>query len=157
MKTIRFLALLLIFSSCGGGKSVNPSSSYIRMTIAGKSFSTDGLVAIGGSFTDGMHNLSIVGTDKTFEGEVSTFSAIFSQAAEITPGTYVVGVKNGGASISPLNGKTYLQGSAPFTLRITETEGSGTTKKFKGTFSGQLVGPAAGDMVTITNGEFSSF
>lgn len=156
MKTICLLTILLTLASCGGDRGVTPSQAYIRMNVAGKSFSTDGMVTIGTSLTDGKYNLSIIGTDKTFEGEVSTFSLIFSTTTEITTGSYTIAALSGGASITPVNGKTYLQGSGPFTVQITETQGSGTARKFKGSFSGQLKGPTAGDAIAITEGEFSS-
>lgn len=134
-----------------------PESAYIKLDVAGKSWSSDGVVVIGTSVVDGKYNFSMVGTDKTFEGETSGFSAIFSTTNEINTGTYVLADWDGGASITKVDGKTYLTGvGANFVIQITEVRGSGPTRKFKGTFSGELKGPSAGDVVMVSNGEFSS-
>lgn len=134
-----------------------PDSAYVKFDVAGKSWSSDGVTVIGTSLVEGKNNFSIVGTDKTFEGETSGFSAIFSVTTEITTGTYMLADGDGGASITKVNGKTYISAiDGNFVIQITEVRGSGSAKKFKGTFSGELKGPSAGDVVTISNGEFSS-
>lgn len=151
----------LSFLACSGNddnapRLVNPTS-YIKLTVAGKSWDSDPGVVIGVSLIGGKHNFTLSGVDKTFEGETSGFSAVFSSESDITPGTYVLDDLDGGASITKVNSKTYLTGSSSnFAIQITEVQGSGTAKKFKGTFSGELKGPTAGDVVTISNGEFSS-
>ena len=137
-------------------KLVN-ATNYIKLTVAGKSWDSDPGVVIGVSFIDGKHNFTLSGVDKTFEGETSGFSAVFSSESEITTGTYILDDLDGGASITKVNGKTYLSGtSSNFAIQITEVQGSGTAKRFKGTFSGELKGPVSGDVVTISNGVFSS-
>lgn len=165
MKTICFLALFFTLSSCGGGGSVSPSGSYIKMTVAGtsaagKSWSSDGRTVIGTSLVDGKHNLTLSGRDEGFDGETSSFSAIFSSTTEIITGTYTLSGSDAGVTLTKIAGKTYLGGDMAgtrFVIEITETQGAGLAKKLKGTFSGELKGPAPGDNLTVTGGEFSSF
>lgn len=152
--------MLFLCMACGRQAGVSPGSdAYIKLTVAGKSWSSDGMAVIGTSLTDGRHNLTISGRDEGFEGQTSSFSAIFSSAAEITTGTYTLSASDAGVTLTKVNGKTYLGGgiaSTRFIIQVTETSGSGSSKKLKGTFSGELKGPAPGDVVTVTNGEFSS-
>jgi len=152
--------MLFLCLACGEKAGVSPGGdAYIKLTVAGKSWSSDGMAVIGTSLTDGRHNLTISGRDEGFEGETSSFAAIFSSAAEITTGTYTLSASDAGVTLTKVNGKTYLGGGmagTSFVINITETSGSGSAKKLKGTFSGELKGPATGDRVTITNGEFSS-
>ena len=152
--------MLFLCLACGKKVGVAPgSNAYIKLTVAGKSWSSDGVAVIGVSQTDGKHNLTISGRDEGFEGETSSFAAVFSSAAEITTGTYTLGSSDPGATLTKLNGKTYMGGGlagTSFVIHITETSGSGSAQKLKGTFSGDLKGPVPGDVVTITNGEFSS-
>ncbi len=169
MKSIFFAAmgciLLAGFFSCskkndspmGGGSSsikieVGPSSSPWEATRG---------VVIGTSFVEGKHNLTISGIDENFNGEASGFSLVLSQAAEIGVGNYTIGsAADGGASITKVNGKTYMAGpgasGVALALQITEVSGSGNTKKFKGAFQGQMQGAAPADRLGMT-GTFSSF
>ncbi|WP_126971047.1 hypothetical protein [Gynurincola endophyticus] len=160
-KIFLLIAICFYVSLTACNRSENNSSetapAYIRLSIAGKTWSSDGTTIIGNSFAEGKHNFTLAGSDQTFEGQTSRLSIIFSTTTEITTGTYVLNELDGSASITQVDGKTYLTGRANnFVIQITEVAGSGSSKKFKGTFSGQLTGPAPGDRVTITNGEFSS-
>ncbi len=165
MKRLSFLlktvciALFVACSSDDNGNNNVATDPYISFNIAGFLWSSNS-AAIGSSVTDGQHNFTVAGTDDTFNGEISSFSAIFSTPGEISIGTYTLNDDNDGAvAITKLNNKTYLGGmsSTTFTLTIEEIEGSGNNRRFSGSFAGSLVGPTPGDAVTISNGYFSNF
>lgn len=153
-----FVSVWACLVACSKDNDDSPSgASSLQLTVAGKSWTANSGIIIGTSVTDGKNNLTITGTNNNFEGQTSTFAAILSSATELTTGSYRLSNFDGTASITKVNGKTYIMGSSSFTIQITEVQGTGTSKKFRGTFSGTLKGPAAGDDAIVTNGVFSSF
>ncbi|NBL64355.1 hypothetical protein GV828_03955 [Flavobacterium sp. NST-5] len=165
MKRLSFLlkiTCIVLFTACNSDDNSNNNVAldpYISFNVSGFFWSSNSAV-IGSSVTDGQHNFTVAGTDETFNGEISSFSAIFSTPEQISIGTYILNDDNdGGVALTKLNNKTYLGGmsSTTFTLTIEEIEGSGSNRRFSGSFAGTLVGPTSGDIVTISNGYFSNF
>lgn len=166
IKKILFLStlcLLAVLFSCRK-KSDNNSrtTASLKMEIgpSAAAWEANRSVVIGASYIDGKHNLTITGIDQDFNSEASSFSLVFSQTAEIGKGSYQISNStDGGASLTKINGKTYLAGKGvsgvALALEITEVSGSGTSKKFKGRFQGQMKGTEPGDNIGLT-GEFSS-
>lgn len=165
MKRISFLGLLLstvmLFSYCKKSKNNDGDKPFISMKINGVDWYDNKNVVIGSSAAGGTYNVTIMGRDDDFGAEASSFSAIFSRDADITTGTYNFTSSGDGATVTKVNGKTYLMtgttSGASFTLTITGVSGTGSVKKLRGTFSGVLRGPTAGDNITITNGQFSGY
>lgn len=161
---ISTLCMLTVFFSCRkdrGDKSNTAATLKMEIGSDAMIWEANKGVAIGTSYIDGKHNFTIAGVDQDFNGGVSGFSLVFSQGAEISVGDYQIsGVTDGGASITKVNGKTYLAGNGAsgvaLALQITEASGSGNTKKFKGRFQGQMQGVSPVDKIGLT-GEFSSF
>lgn len=157
------ICMTATFFSCRKDRADNGSgSAYIKMEIGSdaRKWEAGKGVAIGTSFIDGKHNFTIAGVDQDFGGEASGLSIVFSQTGEIGVGNYTLSSSSdGGGSITKVNGKTYMVGSGAsgvgLAIEITEVSGNGTSRKFKGRFQGQLVGPAPGDNIGVT-GEFSS-
>lgn len=157
------ICLSLVLFSCSKKNDDNDSgaTSSIKMQIGEVGWEADKGIVIGASHVDGKHNLTITGADQNFNGEASSFSLIFSQAAEIGVGNYTLSsASDGMATLTKVNGKTYLVGQGVsdigLSLEITEVSGSGNTKKFRGRFQGQLKGPTSADRIGIT-GQFASF
>lgn len=171
MKKIAVFIGVLFIAACiapgckkdNNNNPVNPSGkkSYIKMKINGKEWYDETVAVSGISVFDGKHNASVVGTNENFEGAKSGLSIIFTNTSEFSEGTYNIKDYDGGATITKVDGKTYLMTSstaaASFTVTISEIKNSGSVKRISGTFSGTLVGPSAGDMITVTDGEFVSY
>ncbi len=168
-KTIySFMAIiLLVMIACSSDDdSSNPvvdggGVSYVKMKVNGVQWEADGYVVIGQSNYDGMYNFTLSGNDSNFSGASSTLSSFFSLSEDITEGTYEVKLHDGAAGVTGVNGGTFLcdatTESHNVTIVITEIQGSGSAKKFKGTFSGTLLGGSTGgETITITDGEFSN-
>ncbi|HMR85245.1 MAG TPA: hypothetical protein PKE30_19005 [Niabella sp.] len=161
---ISTLCLLTVFFSCRKDRGdKNNTAATLKMEIGGEGMAWEANkgVAIGTSYIDGKHNLTIAGVDQDFNGEASGFSLVLSQSAEIGVGNYLISSStDGGASLTKVNGKTYLAGKGAsgvaLALEITEVSGSGNTKKFKGRFQGQMQGALPTDKIGLT-GEFASF
>lgn len=169
MKSIILTALVCInltgLLSCSkkNDSTMGRGSSSIKIEIgaAGSAWEASKGTVIGASVIDGKHNLTISGIDERFNGEASGFSLVLSQATEIGVGNYTIGAAaDGGASLTRINGKTYIAGpgasGVALALEITEVSGSGSMKKFKGRFQGQMQGASPEDRLGIT-GTFSSF
>lgn len=175
-KSICLINLILIAGLLFGGckkdnNSPNPGNpsnqsnsgakSYIKMKINGREWYDETVAVSGVSSFDGKFNASVVGTNENFEGAKSGLSIIFSSTSDITTGTYNVKEYDGGASVTKVDGKTYMTSasstSGALTVTITAIQSSGSVRRIKGTFSGKLTGPTAGDEITITDGEFSGY
>jgi len=157
------LCLALVLLGCSKKNNDNDSEvkASIKMQVGEVSWQADKAIVIGTSYVDGKHNLTITGANQNFNGETSSFSLIFSQAAEIGVGNYTLSAASDGmATLTKVNGKTYLVGQGisdiALALQITEVSGTGNSKKLKGKFQGQLKGPTSSDRVGVT-GEFASF
>lgn len=88
-------------------------------------------------------------------------SVILSSDTEITEGTYVIGDFEGGATVTGIDGKTYLMtdgtAGASFTVTVTGIQSSGSVRRIRGTFSGVLAGPSPGETIEIAGGEFAGY
>lgn len=165
MKRIILAAVLLstitLFSYCKKNKDNDAGKATVSMKINGVDWADNKNVIVGMSAAGGTYNVTIMGRDDDFGAEASSFSAIFSRDADITTGTYNFTTSGDGATVTKVNGKTYLMtgttSGASFTVTITGVSGTGSVKKLRGTFSGVLKGPTAGDNITITNGQFSGY
>lgn len=165
MKRIFFTGLLLstvmLFSYCKKDKNSDGDKPFISMKVNGVDWYDNKNVVIGSSAAGGSNNVTIMGRDDDFGAEASSFSAIFSRDVAITTDTYNFINSGDGATVTKVNSKTYLMtgttSGASFTITITGVSGTGSVKKLRGTFSGVLRGPTAGDNVTITNGQFSGY
>ncbi len=172
-KSFTFLSIIavfaILFASCSKDNSSGPGPSgggggnkpYIKMKINGREWYDETVAVSGVSFFEGEYNASVVGTNENFEGAKSGLSIIFSSTSDITTGTYNIKDYDGGVSVTKVNDKTYLMtsstASASFSVTITDIQSSGSVRRIKGTFSGTLPGPTAGDMITITDGEFVGY
>ncbi len=155
------VSFVLLSSACKKDKNDGGGKPSITMKVNGMAWHDDKNVVAGTSNAGGTYNVTIFGRDDDFGAEASSLSIIFSRDADITTGTYNFTTSGDGASVTKVNGKTYLMtgttSGASFTVNITGVSGSGSSKKIRGTFSGVLRGPSAGDNITITEGQFSGY
>ncbi|SMC75381.1 hypothetical protein [Moheibacter sediminis] len=158
--TAFILLAMIACSSDDESSSSITGESILKMNIDGTHWEADSHIVIGQSETEGMYNFTFTGRNSSFNGAVSSISAIFSVSEDITSGTYELSGSGAGVTITGINGGTYMGGwitSTTFTIQITEVSGSGANKKFKGAFAGTLKGASSDDTIIVTNGEFSTF
>lgn len=166
MKKLFFLILpvfvlgFLACSSDDGSNGDDPAAvSTLKMKINGTQWTADQAVIIGQAPDgEGAYGMTISG----MASDGSRFTAAFSPGSgEIEPGTYTCGfhLVDGGAAFES-GGITYLGGNSSetelITFVISEVRGSGTSRKFRGSFSGTMIG-SDDSTIEITDGQFSSF
>lgn len=165
MKRIMLLGLaasfVLLSAACKKNKDSGSDKPFVSMKVNGVEWRDDKTATAATSNAGGTYNVTIFGRDDDFGADPATLSVIFSRDADITTGTYNFTTSLDGAGLTKVNGKTYIMtgttSGASFTVNITGVSGSGSSKKLRGTFSGVLRGPTAGDNITITDGQFSAY
>lgn len=163
-KLILIITIVSLFiSACGKDDENNTEptgTTYVKMKVNGRAWQATSDVVAGLSTIEGSTNATIVGKT-SFEGQQSALSIVFSSEDDITEDTYDLSDYDGGATLTRIDGKTYMMLSmSPATscvVTITGIQNAGGVRKIRGTFSGTLTGPTPGDVINITEGEFSGY
>lgn len=135
------------------------AAATLKMKINGVQWVANQFAVIGqAQDEEGGYGLSIAG----MATDGSRLSGSFSPGTgEVEPGTYTCGyhLLDGGA-VYEGGGNVYMGGfvseTALFTFVVTDVQGSGVSRKFKGTFSGTMLG-SDGAIIQITDGQFSNY
>lgn len=165
MKKLLFLIVPIFafgFLACSSDDNSDEdptTAATLKMKINGVQWVADQFAAIGQAQNeDGGYGLTVAGM--AMNG--SRFSGGFSlTSGEVDAGTYTCGfhLVDGGA-VYEGGGNVYMGGFVSetefFTFVVTEVQGNGVSRKFKGTFSGSMLG-SDGTIIEITDGQFSNY
>lgn len=150
------LGLMACSSDDGGNSS---TSAMIKLKANGTAWVANQSASIGQTQIADGWGLTVTGKGN----DNAVFVAQFTLDSEIEPGVYVCGnhLVDGGAAFGPYGGITYISGSPSdvylFTIEITEVQGNGSARKFRGRFHGSFAGPNPESGLEVTEGEFTSF
>jgi hypothetical protein len=148
MKNILIISLVLLIVSCSkdDDTSVVPGTSVLSMKINGTQWSGNIIGNMVDETTDNLVVQSFNTSPESFGFTIEDFTGVgdypTSQGSNFT-----------GALFSRKDKVIFSGGGTDIKYKVTSIEGSGTSKKGHGTFSG-IMKSSAGEVLTITEGKF---